>query len=262
MARPRVRWVLPALERRDLAISAGLAAVAGYVDAVGFTRLFGVFPANQSGNAVLLGIAIGDGRGGEAWRPALAITSFVVGVLLAGVLAGRVPARQRAALLIAVETVLLGVLAAVAGNISDVAFGGAREAAMLAIASVAMGVQTDAIRRAGGISVVTTYQTGAIARIAESVADPAPTDPAPTDPTPTDPTPADPAPTDPAATGRGDATPPLRLLRVVLLVVLASYVGGAAVGEGVAQAWGGVLWGACAACAVLGVVAASGPRAA
>jgi uncharacterized membrane protein YoaK (UPF0700 family) len=120
-----------------------------------------------------------------------------------------------------------------------------------------MGVQTDAIRRAGGISVVTTYQTGAIARIAESVADPAPTDAAPTDPTP-----ADPAPTDPAATGRGDATPPLRLLRVVLLVVLASYVGGAAVGEGVAQAWGGVLWGACAVCAVLGVVAASGPRAA
>ena len=34
--------------------------IAGYVDAIGFTRLFQVFPANQSGNAVLLGIAIGD----------------------------------------------------------------------------------------------------------------------------------------------------------------------------------------------------------
>jgi len=37
-----------------------MAVIAGYVDAIGFTRLFAVFPANQSGNAVLLGVAIGD----------------------------------------------------------------------------------------------------------------------------------------------------------------------------------------------------------
>ena len=39
-----------------------LAAVAGFVDAVGFNRLFGVFPANQSGNVAFLGMAIGSAR--------------------------------------------------------------------------------------------------------------------------------------------------------------------------------------------------------
>jgi len=37
-----------------------LATVTGWVDAIGFTRLFQVFPANQSGNMVLFGISVGN----------------------------------------------------------------------------------------------------------------------------------------------------------------------------------------------------------
>ena len=40
-----------------------LAAVAGFVDAVGFSRVFGVFPANQSGNVIFLGMALGGSAG-------------------------------------------------------------------------------------------------------------------------------------------------------------------------------------------------------
>ena len=59
-----------------------MALIAGYVDAIGFTRLFDVFPANQSGNAVLLGVAIGDPSWDQGWRPGLSMVMFVLGVAI------------------------------------------------------------------------------------------------------------------------------------------------------------------------------------
>ena len=60
------------------AVSVTLAVTTGYVDAVGFVRLFGVFPANQSGNLVFLGMAIGGHGPAPAWRAATAIVAFAV----------------------------------------------------------------------------------------------------------------------------------------------------------------------------------------
>ena len=73
-----------------------LAMIAGYVDAIGFTRLFEVFPANQSGNAVLLGVAIGDPSWNQGWRPGLSIAMFMVGVAIGVVLGAHLPASRRA----------------------------------------------------------------------------------------------------------------------------------------------------------------------
>ena len=53
----------------ELAVPVALAVVAGFVDAVGFSRVFGVFPANQSGNVIFLGMALGGSPGvPDAWR--------------------------------------------------------------------------------------------------------------------------------------------------------------------------------------------------
>jgi uncharacterized membrane protein YoaK (UPF0700 family) len=192
-----------AATRGPLAIAALLGAIAGYVDAIGFDRVFDVFPANQSGNAVLLGIGLGEGTGSEAWRPALAIAGFALGVALA-IRLGRRIVRLRPAVVMGVEVVLLVPVTVVVLTDDDPAgIGGVGCAALILATSCAMGLQTEVIGRVAGVAVATTYQSGAIARIAELLGG------------------ADP--------GRDRA--PARVVGLAVLVaVLVAYVGGAAAG--------------------------------
>ncbi len=215
---------------RDLTLAGTLAVVAGFVDAVGFTSLFAVFPANQSGNAVLLGIGIGDGQASEVWRPLLAVLMFAIGVAVGIVLRRRIPPTRVAVSLLGLEAGLLIVLAALAGELSGHApAGGSAEVVMLAVAAGAMGIQTDVIRRAAGVTLATTYQTGAIDRIAESAAD--------------------------AVLGEARAPEEERGPLAILVLVLGCYVGGAAIGAGITDAWGRALWIPAAVVVVLFVLA-------
>ena len=84
-----------------------LTAVAGFVDAVAYTRVTGVFPANQSGNLILLGLVVGGTPGAPAARTAGAIAAFAVGVVVAARVSGRL-ARGRDPGLLAAQLVLLG----------------------------------------------------------------------------------------------------------------------------------------------------------
>ena len=128
--------------RWDLVVPITLAAIAGFVDTVGFTRVFGVFPANQSGNVIFFGMALGGSPGvPPAWRSGLAIVSFAVGTGVGLVIARRVGARRRHSVLLAVEFALLSALAIVAGPITDAAPAGGLSAVLLVLAGVAMGVQ-------------------------------------------------------------------------------------------------------------------------
>ncbi|MFN8027580.1 MAG: YoaK family protein [Acidimicrobiia bacterium] len=216
----------------DLSLAIVLAAVTGYVDAIGFVRLFGVFPANQSGNVVLFGIAVGDGRAGDAWRPALAMAGFALGVLLAYRAGLRIPAAHRRSSVLGVEAVALVGVALLAGDVlhAHAPMGGGKEGVALALGSLAMGLQTVAIGRVAGVSVSTTYQTGAIVRLSESAVDATPAAPP-------------------------DSVVVARRALVVLAIVLACYSGGAALGTLVARSWGGALWAAVAATAACALVA-------
>jgi uncharacterized membrane protein YoaK (UPF0700 family) len=199
-----------------LTLAVALAFVAGCVDAIGFGRVFDVFPANQSGNAVVLGIALGHGDWGGAWRPAVAIVGFGLGVALAIVLGSRVPRRRRPELLVALEILLLGPMAVVVLQDAHprAQLGGVASGLLVLVTALAMGIQTEVIGRVAGIAVATTYQTGAITRIAEAVARRV----APADRHP--------------AVARGLA---------ILVFVLVAYVGGAAAGAGMG-AWRGALF--------------------
>jgi uncharacterized membrane protein YoaK (UPF0700 family) len=194
-----------------LAVAAVLALVAGCVDAVGFVRTFDVFPANQSGNAVLLGIGIGRASAVETWRPAVSIVGFAVGAAL-GIVLGRLLRRPwRAELLLGLEVVLLAPIAVVLvdtaqprSELDDVA-----AAVLLFLTSTAMGLQTEVIGRVASIDVATTYQTGAIARIAEVAANRV----------------------RPGEQARRGGTPLLRVLGTVLVAYVAGAALGAALGD-------------------------------
>src|SRR5262245_58481667 len=126
-----------------------MALIAGYVDAIGFTRLFDVFPANQSGNAVLLGVSIGDPSWDQGWRPGLSMLMFVIGVAIGWVLGAHLAEARRVPALLAIEAALLLAFAVGAGDVTgDVApIGGSREVWLLSVSSIAMGVATDVVRR-------------------------------------------------------------------------------------------------------------------
>ncbi len=155
-----------------VALAVVLAIVAGCVDAISFERVFDVFPANQSGNAVFLGIALGHGRAGAAWRPSVAILAFGFGVTAAIVIGSRVRERFRSEVLLAIEILLLVPLtiALIDDPTPITHLHGISDGVLLALTACAMGMQTEVIGRVAGISVATTYQSGAITHIAESVA--------------------------------------------------------------------------------------------
>lgn len=200
--------------RGTLGLALALASVTGWVDGIGFTRLFHVFPANQSGNVVLFGVALGDARLADWWKPGLSMLAFAVGVVLGHVIGRRLRVSSRRSALLAVETALLVVFTVLAGDVQPLRVhdGDARLAVMLALVSCAIGIQTVVVGRVAGISVSTTFETGAIVRISESVA----------------------------------AGPP-RVARArrtawILLTVVACYAAGAALGAALARHWGGALW--------------------
>ncbi len=185
-------------------VPVALAVAAGFVDSVSFLHLFGVFPANQSGNAVLLGMALPGAGPTPAWTAATAMVGFALGAAGAWWLARRLPPERRPLVLLGVELGLLAVvvLAMVLAPDGVDRLAAPLRAGVLLVAALAMGTQTEAIRRAAGVAVSTTFQTGAITRIGEAVALP------------------------PGTPERTDANRTL----VVLGAVLAGYVGGAALG--------------------------------
>ena len=215
-----------------------MALIAGYVDAIGFTRLFNVFPANQSGNAVLLGVAIGDPSWRNGWRPGLSMVTFILGVALGFTLGARLAEHRRTPVLLAIEGALLVVFAAVAGSVThDVApIGGAREVFLLTVSSIAMGVETDVVRRVAGVPVYTTFQTGTIARLAETGAEEV----------------------EHVIGVRGAPKPPpgARLALVVLGAVIGGYIVGSAIGAAIVSGWGYALWIPAIVCVALVFVTA------
>jgi uncharacterized membrane protein YoaK (UPF0700 family) len=214
-----------------LAVAATLAIVAGLVDAVCFARVFDVFPANQSGNAVLLGIGLGRASAVESWRPAVAIVGFGVGVGLGLVLGRRLRRPWRAELLVVLEVLLLVPIAVVVLDTSHprTALDDVAAALLLFVTSTSMGLQTEVIGRVAGVGVATTYQSGAIVRIAEEAADRL----------------------RPGTPVRASAAP----LLGVLGTVLAAYVAGAAAGAAVGD-WSGALLVPVGVLGVLGAVLA------
>lgn len=156
---------------RPAVLSIGLAFVAGYVDAVGFIALFGLFTAHVTGNFILIGAAM-TGSGVGLAAKLLALPVFVISVAL-----------TRVAILALGETrALRPLLIAQAGLLGGFLVLGLRASplvdpdALLVIATglvgvIAMGVQNAAGRLLLSDLAPTTIMTGNTTQIVIDLVD-------------------------------------------------------------------------------------------
>ena len=138
-----------------------LAGLAGWVDAIGLTRLGGTFVSFMSGNTTSFAAAIVHGNR-KALGLGIVIALFVAGVTLGEWLC-RTARHDGRRLVLAAETSLLAGAAWVAWQQGP----GIEVQWLLALA---MGTQNASVHRAGGISVSLTYVTGTLVHVGAALA--------------------------------------------------------------------------------------------
>ena len=153
-----------AAARRDRVLLA-LTFAAGCVDALSYLGLSRVFTANMTGNAVLLGLAIGQTEELRVAHSSAAIVGFVLGVLAGARLAGptreRVFWSRRISLAVGLESVVLIAFAA-GWWASGPGAAGAGLVGLIVLSGTAMGIQSAVARRLAVPGVSTTFITGTI----------------------------------------------------------------------------------------------------
>lgn len=118
----------------------------------------GVFAANMTGNTVLAGIALSEGRYPDAGRHLAPLVAFFIGAMLARLML-RLWAKPMIPILL--EAAIIGAM----GFLPL-----ASETAVLILA-FAMGLQASAITQFGGVSVSTVVVTSTLARTADAALD-------------------------------------------------------------------------------------------
>lgn len=136
---------------------------AGTVDAITYLTAH-VFTANMTGNAVLLGIAAGQGNGIPVIRSLIALIAFVAGVIVGALAVGEGDAAAAGRVVrraVWIETFILAFFAASALAPPSLP-GRARVLLMIITSGIAMGLQSAAVRRLKLPGIATTYITGTI----------------------------------------------------------------------------------------------------
>jgi uncharacterized membrane protein YoaK (UPF0700 family) len=168
-AAPRAATPIPG----PLALAAGLAGVAGCLDALSLARLTGTFVAFQSGNTVLGGLDLGRGNWAQAWPPLVAVVTYVAGSALTPfVVDSSRDVRGARRRLFAWATALL----AVDALIVLVGFGvgserpeGVGRYAGIVVATLAMAMQTSIVRVVDGVPVSSTFSSGMLVRLGQAI---------------------------------------------------------------------------------------------
>jgi uncharacterized membrane protein YoaK (UPF0700 family) len=142
-----------------------LTLVAGGADALGYLNLGKVFTSNMTGNVVLMGIALAEGRGADTGRSLFAFLAFIVGNGLGAFLCSRFFRKEApASIITAVFSLEAALLLAFAGSSpllspqrqTDMAY------PLIALLGASMGLQAAAVYRMGTPGVTTTAITGTL----------------------------------------------------------------------------------------------------
>jgi uncharacterized membrane protein YoaK (UPF0700 family) len=147
--------------RRNVALACALSALAGYVDAIGFLRLGGLFVSFMSGNSTRMGVSLAEGQWWHAATSLGLIALFVVGAAAGSLIVlGRGANRQPWVLL--AEALLLAAAALC------YAFG--LSSAAVAAMVLAMGLENAVFQIEGGAGLGLTYVTGALVKVGQLLA--------------------------------------------------------------------------------------------
>ena len=147
--------------RRNISLACALAALAGYVDAIGFLQLGGLFVSFMSGNSTRMGVSLAEGQWAAAAESLGLIALFVAGAAAGSLIVlGRGVNRQPWVLL--AEALLLA-----AGAL---AYAFALPNAAVAAIVLAMGMENAVFQIHGGGGLGLTYVTGALVKVGQLAA--------------------------------------------------------------------------------------------
>lgn len=151
------------LDRQDRVLAIGFAALAGFVDAVGFLASGGFFLSFMSGNSTRFAVGLAEGANYFAIAAVL-LVSFVSGVTCGSLVAKIVhrSTRRRQALLLAVIAALLFAAPWVATS--------GYSLPALCLAAFAMGTENTLYEENGTVTFGLTYMTGALVKIGQGLA--------------------------------------------------------------------------------------------
>jgi uncharacterized membrane protein YoaK (UPF0700 family) len=138
----------------DLWIAALLSGTAGFADAVGYVNS-GVFAANMTGNTVLAGLSLADGKWDTAIERGATLAAFCVGIVLASFVLRLAPGRNAVPLIGEALLVLAS------------AFTEPRTGLSLGLIAAAMGMQAVAVTRFRSVVASTVVVTTTMALLCE-----------------------------------------------------------------------------------------------
>ena len=148
-----------------------LALAAGCVDAASYLGLGEVLTAAMTGNTILLGLAIGQARGGAVLRSCVALMGFVLGAIIAAAIVERGARNdiwpRAVTVVLALELMVLVAFALGWHLTGDEAIDETGyQYALIGASGMAMGMQSLAVQRLGVAGVTTTYVTGTLTQSA------------------------------------------------------------------------------------------------
>lgn len=148
-------------DRPLIAAAIGLAALAGFVDALGFAGLGGFFVSFMSGNTTRLGVALGTSEMTAAARGGALILTFLLGVIGGTMIAHAVPDRRKPAVLTAVTLIL---------TVAALCHHAQHDSVALFLLAAATGAENGTFQRDGEVTIGLTYMTGTLVRFGQRAA--------------------------------------------------------------------------------------------